>query len=77
MRLRFEKNNCILYNKLEKGQCVLYNPIRFKIINCATNLTKGRANGREPAIMPQHMYDPYDGQGADKGDHRKEDVEAC
>ena len=51
--------------------------MRLKTINCATNLTKGSAAIWKPAIMPHHMYDPYDSQGADKGDHRKEDVEPC
>ena len=60
-----------------KGQCVLYNTMRFKTINCTTNLTEGKAASREPAVMPHHMYDPYDSQGADKGDHCNEDVETC
>ena len=49
----------------------------MKTINFITNLTQGKAALGESAIMPNHMYDPYDSQGADKGDHRKEDVEAC
>ena len=66
-----------LYNTLDKEQCELYNRIRFETINFLTNLTKGKAALGESAIMPNHMYDPYDSQGADKGDHCKEDVKAC
>ena len=66
-----------LYNTLDKEHCELYNRIRFETINFLTNLTKGKAALGESAIMPHHMYDPYDSQGADKEDHRKEDVEAC
>ena len=53
------------------------NMIRLKTINCATNLTEDKAAFREPAVMPHHMCDPYDSQGADKGDHCNEDVETC
>ena len=56
---------------------MLYNTMRFKTINCTTNLTEGKAASREPEVMPHHMYDPYDSQGADKGDHCNEDVETC
>ena len=66
-----------LYNTLDKEQCELYNRIRFETINFLTNLTKGKAALGESAIMPNHMYDPYDSQGADKGDHCNEDVETC
>ena len=49
---------------------------RFEMSSCASYLTKSEAALREPAIMPHHVYYAYDCHSADKGDHRKEDVEA-
>ena len=67
-----------LFNILIKSSlkyCTTYNMIIVKTINCATNLTEGKAASREPEVVPRHMYDPYDSQSADKGDHCNEDVE--
>ena len=49
--------------------------IRLKTINCATNLTLGKAAFREPEVVPHQKA--CNGQGADKGDHCNEDVETC
>ena len=44
--------------------------------SCTSYLTKIEAALGKSAVMPHHVYYAYDGHGADKGDHRKEDVEA-
>ena len=68
-----------LFNILTKSivYIVLHNMIRFETINCATNLTQGKAAFREPEVVPHHMQKSCNGQSADKGDHCNEDVKTC
>ena len=68
-----------LFNILVKSSLFIvpHNTIRFETINCATNLTQGKAAFREPDEVVPHMQKSCNGQSADKGDHCNEDVETC
>ena len=67
-----------LFNNLIKSSlkyCTTYSMIIIKTINCATNLTLGKAAFREPEVVPHQKA--CNCQGADKGDYCNEDVETC